>query len=76
MYLIVLPGFVIPCDKNNLESSLGEIIHNGLPVGKTPDGKYQVLRMKKEAIKVFDISSLEVDINTLNIPESSILRVS
>lgn len=76
MYLIVLPGIILPCSKTNLEQAINEILNTGVPVGKTPDGQLQVMKVKKEHIQVFDISNLQVSIEDLNIKESSILRAN
>lgn len=78
MYLICMPMMIqaVP-EKRQVEEIVGKVLQLGLPVGQTPEGQIQAIKVTKEQIKVFDISSLEVDINKFDIKQpSSILRAT
>ena len=78
MYLICMPMMMqaVP-EKQQVEELIGKVLQLGIPVGQTPEGQIQALKVTKEQIKVFDISSLEVDINKFDIKQpSSILRAT
>lgn len=78
MYLICMPMMIqaVP-EKQRVEEIIGKVLQLGIPVGQTPEGQIQAIKVTKEQIKVFDISSLEVDINNFDIKQpSSILRAT
>lgn len=76
MYLVVMPMMMqaVPTEEQ-VGVLIGQVLQYGIPIGQLEDGRMQAIKVQKEQIKVYNIDSLEVDIEKFKVVKpSSIIR--